>query len=202
MITDISHHFQEIVVRLLNLTAKTFHDADDFISEFDRKANAGVQSLLGCHRRSRKSAVTGDVSNPLWFAAAPNSSRQTHTARKLALAGECLERGYVDGRKTPKVYAGQLVGRPVHVPDRTQLPLCRFTHSLDNFGRGIRHARRFSENSTHRILDTESLLEPSTLQNNRSHDQRGHGNGGQEHLQQSKRLSRVGSSGRAKAVTL
>src|SRR5262245_21937375 len=73
--TDICHHFQKIVVWLLYFTAKTFQDADDFIAEFDWKANAGVQSSLCRYRRSRKIALIGDVSNPLWLAAAPNSSR-------------------------------------------------------------------------------------------------------------------------------
>src|SRR5262245_49754547 len=73
--TDISHHFQKIVVQLLYFTAKTFHDSDDFIAEFDWKANAGVQSFLCRYRCSQKIAVIGDVCNPLWLAAAPNSSR-------------------------------------------------------------------------------------------------------------------------------
>src|SRR5262245_44188821 len=73
--TDISHHFQKIVVGLLNFTAKTFHHADDFIAEFDWKANTAMQAFLCRYGRSLKIAVIGDVSNPLWLSAAPNSPR-------------------------------------------------------------------------------------------------------------------------------
>ena len=124
--TDIPGHFQEILIRFFNLMTETFHDPDDFIAEFDRKADAGVQALFSCRGRSWKITVIGYVRNPLRFATAPDSPRQTHAGRKLALAGDRLELSYVNGGKTPKVDAGQLVGRSIHFPYRSPAPTLPF----------------------------------------------------------------------------
>src|SRR5262245_48175615 len=105
--TDMSKHFQKIIVRLGNLTAKTLHHADHFVADFDGKTDAGVQALLDRRRRARKITVVGHVANPLWFAAAPDSPRQTYARRKLGPAGEGFELGYADRGKAPKVHTGQ-----------------------------------------------------------------------------------------------
>src|SRR5688572_18469246 len=113
---DVTNHFEKIAIRLPGLKTETFHDADDFVLEFNRKAESGAQSLLGRHKGSLNAADFGYVGDPFRLAAVPHAPRKAGARKKLALAGHRLELRDVDERSGPKFDAGQLVRSVVDVP--------------------------------------------------------------------------------------
>jgi len=144
---DRLQHLQQLVIRIADLAAEEFHDAEPGRSKEDGKAERGVQPFSGRDGAAREVAVVRHVCDERGAAGGPDPAGQSDARRKRGLAAERLELGEPAARRGPDRHAAQDVRLRVDLPQRAVLP-------------SEGHADRF-EDAWHRLGETCGLGEHS-----------------------------------------
>src|SRR5918992_5108766 len=92
-----------------------------------------MQPLFGGHRGARQIVIRGEIADPDWFAAAPNSARQANTASKATLLRVGLKLRHLEGWYVPHFNASQFVSSLIYAPYSAPIPAGAFAQNPDDY---------------------------------------------------------------------
>src|ERR1700678_1496531 len=89
LVADGCHHVEQILVRLPNVTAEEFDDAEDLTAQQDREGKGPVQAFVCGDVGTRKIPIMGNIRDVRRRTARPDSARQPPAWREGARPSDC-----------------------------------------------------------------------------------------------------------------